>query len=450
MSRKVSRSLRHVRLGRAHGEFGGFEGCNRRKAMRKRQYRKQIVMGASLTALCVAMPAVAQMTTVTVPGLSLPASATIPGEAPLATGVTSTGSPAASATVADVPTGTIEQLVQGEEGGATTGSASLLNNGSTTIRASATATNADAQAIANASLTDGINQNIAGPYTAVSGTYSNSGAVSTQAVASAVGATGPGEGNALGARATSSAIGGVHQEAVIEGNKTGTTTVSHTNSGTFVFTSGASARATDSASATAELEEAVFIRAQGNGSGNVTANSSLTNSGTITASSSANSTSTALDAEATASAGGGEHGLFHIRSAVNGTGVDVGNASLTNNAGASISVGSSASSLALGNASATALGGDGFSTAEDSKGSVFLIQAQASGADAGTANATLSNAGTISASFTSRATSTGAEGSAGASTISNGTIRQIVEAGGPESFVGRVGTEVVPVFWTGC
>ena len=70
-----------------------------------------------------------------------------------------------------------------------------------------------------------------------------------------------------------------------------------------------------------------------------------------------------------------------------------------------------------------ALGGDGFSTAEDTKGSVILVQAQASGSDAGTANSTITNAGTITATFTSRATSTG-PGTAGdggyavASTIS--------------------------------
>jgi outer membrane protein OmpA-like peptidoglycan-associated protein len=402
--------------------------------------RAALVFGASTAVLCLTMPAIAQVTALTVPGLSLPKVATIPGEAPLVTGVTSTGSPAATAAVVAVPSGTIEQLVTGVEGGATSDAASLTNNGSTTIRSSATATNTAAQAIANASLSDGINQNIAGPYTDVSGTFLNSGSLTIGSVASATGATGPGEGNALGARATSSAIGGVHQEAVIEGNKTGTTTVSSTNSGTFTFSSAATASATDSASATSEMEEAVFLRAQGNGSGNVTATTTLANSGTIAAVSSATATSSALDATATAGAGGGEHGLFHIRSAVNGTGTDVGNATLTNNAGRSISVTSTANATALGNATATALGGDGFSTAEDSKGTIFLVQAQASGSDAGTANATFNNAGAISAAFTSRATSTGAGGSATAASISNGTIRQIVEAGGPETFVGRVGT----------
>jgi uncharacterized protein with beta-barrel porin domain len=402
--------------------------------------RTALVVSTSVAAMCLGMPALAQMTTETVPGVSLPKVATIPGETPLDTGVTSTGTPAATANVVDVATGTITQEVQGEEGGATTDAASLTNDGSTTIRARATATNAEGQAIANASLVDGILQTIAGPYTDVSATFVNSGTLTVGASASATGTTGPGEGDAFGARATSSAIGGVHQEAVIEGNQSGTTTVTHTNSGTFNFTSTAAASATDSASATSELEEALFMRAQGNGSGSVTANTTFTNSGTFVAASTATATSSALDAVALAGAGGGEHGLIHIRSAVNGTGADVGNAALVNNAGRSITVTSTATATALGNATATALGGDGFSTQEDTKGTVILVQAQASGADEGTANSTITNAGTITATFTSQATSTGEEGTATASTISNGTIRQIVEAGGPESFVGRVGT----------
>jgi uncharacterized protein with beta-barrel porin domain len=402
--------------------------------------RNALVISTSIMAMGMAMPALAQMTTTTVPGVSLPGVATIPGEDPLETGVTSTGTPAATATVDGVATGTIEQIVVGEEGGATEDAASLTNDGSTTIRASATATNTEAQAIANASITDAVFQNIAGPYTAVSGTFVNTGTLTVASFASATGTTGPGMGDAFGARANSSAIGGVHQEAVIEGNKSGTTTVTHTNSGTFNFSSTAIASAVDSASASSELEEAVFMRAQGNGSGSVTANTTLTNSGTIIAASTATASSTGLDAEATAGAGGGEHGLFHIRSAVNGTGVDVGNATLANLAGGSITVSSTATATALGNASATALGGDGFSSAEDSKGTVILVQAQASGADEGTANSTITNAGSITATFTSQATSTGEEGTANAVTISNGTIRQIVEAGGPETFVGRVGT----------
>lgn len=405
--------------------------------------RQKIAIGSSVLALCLTMPAVAQMVTTTVPGLSLPRIAIIPGEVPLVTGVVSTGSPAATANVIDVASGTIEQLVAGAEGGATEDAAALINNGSTSIRASATATNAEAQAIANAAVVDGINQNVAGPFTIVAGSFVNSGTLSIGSVASATGTTGPGMGDALGARAAASAIGGVHQEAVIEGNKTGTTSVSHSNSGSFTFSSAATATATDAASATSELEEAVFLRAQGNGSGSVVATTTMTNSGTIVAASSANATSAALDATATAGAGGGEHGLFHIRSAVNGTGIDVGSASLTNTAGRSITVSANANATALGIATATALGGDGFSTAETSKGSVFLVQAQASGSDEGTANATFSNAGSIGATFTSRAMSTGAGGSATAATISNGAIRQIVEAGGPETFVGRVGTATI-------
>jgi trimeric autotransporter adhesin len=408
--------------------------------MRLTSSRTTLAIGASIMAMGLAMPALAQATTDTVPGVSLPGVATIPGATPIDSGVTSVGTPAATANVIDVASGTIEQRVVGEEGGATTDAASLTNNGSTSIRARATATNTDGQAIANAALVDGIFQNIAGPYTGVSAAFVNSGTLTIGASASATGTTGPGEGDAFGARATSSAIGGVHQEAVIEGNQTGTTMVTHTNSGTFNFSSSATASATDSAFATSELEEAVFMRAQGNGSGSVSATTTLTNSGTMTAASTATAISSALDAVATAGAGGGEHGLFHIRSAVNGTGVDVGSASLVNNAGRSITVTSTATATALGNATATALGGDGFSTAEDTKGTVILVQAQASGSDEGTANSTITNAGTVSATFTSRATSTGEEGSASATTISNGTIRQIVEAGGPESFVGRVGT----------
>lgn len=407
--------------------------------------RTALVLSTSVAAMGLAMPALAQMTSVTVPGVSLPKVATIPGEAPLDTGVTSTGTPAATANVVDVASGTIEQRVVGEEGGATSDAASLTNNGSTTIRARATATNTEGQAIANASLVDAIVQNIAGPYTGVSAAFVNSGTLTIAAAASATGTVSPGEGDAFGARASSSAIGGVHQEAVIEGNKTGTTTVTHLNTGTFNFSSTATAAAADAAIATSEMEEAVFMRAQGNGSGNVTASTTFTNSGTMTAASAATATSTASDATALASAGGGEHGLIHIRSAVNGTGTDVGNAALINNAGRSITISSTANATAFGIASATALGGDGFSSAEDTKGTVILVQSQASGSDEGTANSAITNAGTITATFTSRATSTG-PGTAGdggyavATTISNGTIRQIVEAGGPETFVGRVGT----------
>jgi hypothetical protein len=293
------------------------------------------------------MPALAQMTTTTVPGVSLPGVATIPGETPIDSGVTATGTPAATATVDSVANGTIEQRVVGEEGGATSDAASLTNNGSTTITARATATNPDAQAIANASITDAIFQNIAWPYTSVSATFVNTGAINIAALSSATGTASPGEGDAFGARATSSAIGGIHQEAVIEGNKTGTTTVTHTNSGTFNFTSSASAAATDSAFATSEMEEAVFMRAQGNGSGDVTATTTFTNNGTFFAGSTASASSTASDATATAGAGGGEHGLIHIRSAVNGTGTDVGNASLVNNAGRTITITGSSSLAAL-------------------------------------------------------------------------------------------------------
>ncbi len=403
--------------------------------------RTKLAIGASIMAMGLAMPALAQATTDTVPGVSLPGVATIPGATPIDSGVTSIGTPAATANVIDVASGTIEQRVVGEEGGAATDAASLTNNGTTTVRARATATNTDGQAIANASLVDGIFQNIAGPYTGVSAAFVNSGTLTIGASASATGTTGPGEGNAFGARAMSSAIGGVHQEAVIEGNKTGTTTVTHTNSGTFNFTSTATASATDSATATSELEEALFMRAQGNGSGSVTANTTFTNNGTMTAASVATASSTALDAFATAGAGGGEHGLIHIRSAVNGTGVDIGNASLINNVGRTITVSSTATATAFGTANATALGGDGFSTAEDTKGTIILVQAQASGADEGTANSTITNAGTITATFASQATQTGTISTgANAVTISNGTIRQIVEAGGPETFVGRVGT----------
>ena len=403
--------------------------------------RTALVLGASVVAICQSMPALAQMDTTTVPGVSLPGVATIPGATPINSGVTSTGTPAATATVDSVANGTIEQRVVGEEGGATSDSASLTNNGSTTITARATATNTEGQAIANASITDAINQNIAGPYTSVSAAFSNTGTITIASIASATGTTSPGEGDAFGARATSSAIGGVHQEAVIEGNKTGTTTVTHTNSGTFNFTSSATAAAQASAIATSEMEEAVFMRAQGNGSGSVTATTTFTNNGTFGAASSATATSSAGDATATAGAGGGEHGLIHIRSAVNGTGVDVGNASLVNNAGRTMTITGSSNATGFGTATATTLGGDGFSTAEDSKGSVILVQAQASGADEGTANSTITNAGTITATFSSRATQTGTVSTgATATTISNGTIRQIVEAGGPESFVGRVGT----------
>jgi hypothetical protein len=199
----------------------------------------------------------------------------------MATSVTTSARKNAQATayVSNVASGTIEQRVEGKEGGATTDAASLTNNGSISIRARATATNTDGQAIANASLVDGIFQNIAGPYTSVSAAFVNSGTLTIGASASAI----------------------------------------------------------------SELEEAVFVRAQGNGSGSVTASTTLTNKGTMTAAS-------------------------------------------------------------VATASSTALGGDGFSTAEDAKGTIILVQAQASGSDEGTANSTITNAGTITATFANSGT----------------------------------------------
>lgn len=105
--------------------------------------RTAFIVGTSVFAVCQSMPALAQAIeeTTTVPGLSLPPVATIPGDEPLETGVTSTGTPTATANVVSVTSGTIEQRVVGEEGGATEDAASLTNDGSTMIRASATATN---------------------------------------------------------------------------------------------------------------------------------------------------------------------------------------------------------------------------------------------------------------------------------------------------------------------
>lgn len=105
--------------------------------------RTTLAIGTSIMAMGLAMPALAQATTDTVPGVSLPGVATIPGATPIDSGVTSIGTPAVTANVIDVASGTLEQRVVGEEGGAATDAASLTNNGSTSIRARATATNTD-------------------------------------------------------------------------------------------------------------------------------------------------------------------------------------------------------------------------------------------------------------------------------------------------------------------
>lgn len=429
--------------------------------------RTAFVLSTSIVAMGLAMPAFAQEVQAVSAGVVLPDEFAFPSGESFESGVTTEGTPSATASVTDTASGTILQGEPGEEHedevvlDATitpfaeeeepTGPSSvvLTNAGNVTITASATATNPEGQAIANANVVDAVSQYVAGPFPLVSATATNTGTLTVRSIATATGTTAPGEGDSFGARASSILVGGFHQEAALEENTDGTATVTSTNSGTFTVLSRATASAVDDAEATAVLQEAIYMRAGGNGASDATTVTTLTNSGLLDFSAGAIGTSTAGDAIALAEAGGGEHGLIHLRSRTNGRGVDVSDVLMTNTSAGRLFVNTTATATGFGTATATALGGDAFSPEETLKGGGLVIKAQSSGADDGDLTATLNNAGQIRFTYTATATSTGTVPTdeeapmptlgATATAGGNGAIHMIIEAGGPSSFVGRTG-----------
>jgi uncharacterized protein with beta-barrel porin domain len=416
------------------------------------------------------MPALAQMEPTVTPGAQLPDEFAFPAGQTFSSGVTSTGSPTATASVIDINSGTILQGVPGEEhedeetvtlaaeGVAPavedeepTGpsSVTLSNAGNVTVAASAIASNTDGQAIANANVLDAVSQYVAGPFPLVTATATNTGTLTVGSTATATGTTAPGEGDSFGARASSILVGGFHQEAALEENTDGTATATSTNSGTFTAFSRATASAVDDADALAVLQEAIYIRSGANGASDAATVTTLTNSGLLDFSATAAGTSAAGDATALAEAGGGEHGLVHLRSRTNGRGVDTSDVLMVNTASGDMLVNVAATATAAGVATATATGGDAFSTEETLKGGGLVIKAQSSGADDGDITAVLENAGEIRFNYVAAANSTGTptDGEeetaptlgANATAGGNGAIDMVIEAGGPSSFVGRTG-----------
>lgn len=212
-----------------------------------------------MAALCIAMPASAQMTTTVLPGATLPDEFAFPLGETFTSGVTATGSPTATANVVEIASGTITQgepseehadepvvvpeviLLVEEEPFMGTGIIVLSNAGAVSILADATATNDEAQAIANASVSQAIGQYVAAPLPEVSATATNTGVLTIGATATATGATAPGMGESFGAKAKSSLSGGFHQEAGLEENTDGTATTTIINNGTYAAFSTAAA-----------------------------------------------------------------------------------------------------------------------------------------------------------------------------------------------------------------
>lgn len=438
--------------------------------MKSYSKRTAFVLSTSIVAMGLAMPALAQdaqEVQVVSAGVVLPDEFEFPSGESFESGVTTEGTPSATASVIDTASGTILQGEPGEEHEdevvldapitpfaeeeEPTGPSSvvLTNAGNVTITASATATNPEGQAIASANVVDAVSQYVAGPFPLVSATATNTGTLTVRSIATANGTTAPGEGDSFGARAASILVGGFHQEAALEENTDGTATVTSTNSGTFIVLSRATATAVDDAAATAVLQEAIYMRAGGNGASDATAVTTLTNSGLLDFSAGAIGTSTAGDAIALAEAGGGEHGLIHLRSRTNGRGVDLSDVVMTNTSAGRLFVNTTATATGFGTATATASGGDAFSPEETLKGGGLVLKAQSSGADDGDLTATLNNAGQIRFNYTATATSTGTVPTdeeapmptlgATATAGGNGAIHMIIEAGGPSDFVGRTG-----------
>jgi len=396
--------------------------------------RSGLTVSVSLAALCVAMPALADQTTTTSPGDDLAPVYTVTADEVVASGVSAVGSPTATATI-DTPANGAFWQHQSGEGEGFVPDLYLENQGDVTIAASAVATMPDSNAAfvhAMATITDAVSQVVSAPNTNVSATLINGGTLTISSSASAD-ATNDGT-QTTSALARSELIGGLHQEATVEGGGDGSATVTQVNDGTYTASSTADATSNTSWSdAQAILEEAIFMRAQGNGAGDATTFTSLTNNGLLDFSASATSTSATDGAWSTAEAGGGEHGLIHIRAATNGVGVDSATTEFTNSADGTLLVNANALSSGYWYAYSGAV-----------TNGAIVMKAQGSGADDATIAINMVNDGAIAIGASSSATSTAEstdEDTAGsyATTNMDGSIIQTAEAGGPESFVGRTG-----------
>lgn len=393
----------------------------------------------SALALIVASPALAQA--VVNPGMDVEPVFVVTADQTLNQGVTDTGTPAATAVVASTANGTIVQRlsIEEEEEAPPAGEAavaapaaapggvdaviSISNAGSVSIKALATANNAEGHAVANAQLTDAVTQIATAPNANVSASLLNTGLFDLGAYANATGTDFPGD---VAARATANATGGLHQEATVEGGGGGSATTSLTNSGTILFNGAATASAAGDALARATAGEAVFMRAQANGGGDAVTNTVFANSGILTAGASATATSSAGGATAESTLGGGEHGLFHIRTSTNGSGDDTSTVTFTNAAAGRITANSTATANGATSASANAIAS-----------SLLVTKAQANGQDGGISNATATNSGRVDVGATSSATASGEGARAEADATIEAAVLQIAEAEGSPQIENR-------------
>ena len=314
--------------------------------MRLSAQRIGLSVGASLIAITTAMPAFSQTTTL--PGEYLPPVEIVAADEIVTSGVTTIGSPTAVALVDTPENGAFWQHMSGEDMDFTPDLV-LENYGDVSISANALASlsgeDMAGHVQANSYVYDAISQVITAPDADLTATLINGGTLTISSYASADGTN---DGTfTTSALARSELIGGLHQEATVEGSGDGSATVTQVNDGTYTASSTAvSTSNTSWADSQAILEEAIFMRSQGNGSGNATTLTSLTNNGLLDFSASATSTSETDGAWATAAAGGGEHGLIHIRAAANGTGEDSATVDFVNDADGALLV--NADALATG------------------------------------------------------------------------------------------------------
>lgn len=265
--------------------------------MRVAFVRKGLSASVSVIGLCVGGAALAQ----TVPGADLPLSYTVDAADVITTGVTDIAAPNAMATVNTVPSGTFTQTYAGASNG-DDADLFLENAGSVGIFADAVSTpDAGFATQADAGIEDAIYQVVTSPNAVLTATMINSGDLTIGATADASGTANGGD---VVSNATASLVGGVHQEATVEGGGDGSATVTGTNDGTYEAFAQASASSDGDSNADAVLEEAIFMRSQANGAGDGTTLTTLTNNGELDFWASAVSDSRDGNATASAAAGG--------------------------------------------------------------------------------------------------------------------------------------------------
>lgn len=416
----------------AYAGIGGQAGPPSRKLQKgsvgRPLGRGGLSLGVSIVALSLASQAFAQQAQTVSPGAKLPFQYKLDAGQTAETGRAATGSPSADSTVDSVDNGTIEQTAGGESG-VSAKSLDLTNAGAVALNSSATAFNANGQAISQAELLDGITQQIAGKVGPLSATARNSGTLKIGALAIAEGTELVGD---VAGQASSVLIGGFHQEVTVEGGGDGVATAAAINEGLYNAFSSAQATAHGDTLAEATIQESLFMRSQANGAGDGTTLATFKNSGQVNVSSSAVGTSSDGNVAANAMSGGGEHGLIHLRAAANGVGDDSATVIFGNDAGGTLLVHATGAATALRQAEASALA-DG----------AIVMKAQTNGQDEGDIVITLGNRGHIGIDAASTAHSTGNEGGAVAVTTLNSAIVQTAEASGPEFFLGRSGVSTV-------